>query len=55
VGLLAALVAVVKLQGLLHVEVGIGIWAIAALAVLLTALTHRNVRSLWAELDRVQS
>lgn len=55
VGLLAALVAVVKLQGLLHVQVGIGIWAIAALAVLLTVLTHRNVRALWAELEQVRS
>ena len=47
VGLLAALVAIFKLNSLVHVSGGIGIWAVAALAILLTALTHRDCRSLW--------
>jgi paraquat-inducible protein A len=52
VGLLAALVSVVKLKSSppLHVEIGVGMWAMAALAVLLTAVIHRDIRSLWSEL-----
>jgi paraquat-inducible protein A len=50
VGVLGALVTVVRLHGLLHIEVGVGLWAMAALAVLLTALTHWDSRSLWARL-----
>jgi paraquat-inducible protein A len=51
VGLLATLVSVVKLKGLMSVEIGVGIWAMAALAVMLTAVLHRDVRSLWSELE----
>jgi paraquat-inducible protein A len=51
VGFLAALVSVVKLKGFLHVEIGIGMWAMAALTVLLMAVVHRDIRSLWCELE----
>ncbi|MGA9028404.1 MAG: paraquat-inducible protein A [Steroidobacteraceae bacterium] len=50
VGVLAALVSIVKLSGLVHVQAGVGIWAMAALAVLLTVLAHWDTRSLWPEL-----
>lgn len=55
VGMLAILVSVVKLRGFLHVEIGIGIWAMAALVVLLIAVVHRDIRSLWAELEATGS
>jgi paraquat-inducible protein A len=51
VGMLAILVSVVKLRGLMHVEIGIGIWAMAALVVLLLAVIHRDIRSLWSEIE----
>lgn len=50
VGVLGGLVAVVRLNGLLNVRIGIGMWAMAALALLLTVLTHWDSRSLWARL-----
>ena len=51
VGFLAALVSVVKLKGFLHVEIGVGMWAMAALTILLMAVVHRDIRSLWSELE----
>jgi paraquat-inducible protein A len=50
VGVLGGLVAVVRLKGLLNVHVDVGMWATAALAVLLTAITHWDSRSLWGQL-----
>jgi paraquat-inducible protein A len=50
VALLAALVSMVKLRGMLHVHVGIGLWAMAGLVVVLIATVHRDIRSLWAEI-----
>jgi paraquat-inducible protein A len=50
VGLLAALVSVVKMRGMLHVHIGIGMWAMAGLVILLIETVHRDVRSLWAEI-----
>jgi paraquat-inducible protein A len=51
VGMLAILVSYVKMKSLFDVQVGIGVWAMAGLAVLLTAIAHRDVRSLWFELQ----
>ncbi len=45
--LLGALVSIVKLAGLLDVVAGVGIWAMAALTLLITLLAGRNVRALW--------
>lgn len=45
--LLGALVAVIKLAGLLDVIPGIGLLAMAALSVLLIAIAGRDIRDLW--------
>lgn len=45
--LLGALVAIVKLGGLLEVEPAPGIYGIAALTVLLTLVAGRNLHALW--------
>jgi len=50
VALLAALVSVVKMKSILHVHIGIGMWAMAGLVVLLIGTVHRDVRSLWVEI-----
>jgi len=46
--LLGALVAVIKLAGLLDVIPGIGLLAMAALSVLLIYIAGRDIRGLWA-------
>lgn len=48
--LLGVLVAIVKLSGLLHVIAGPGAWATALLAVLITLVGKRDVRTLWDQL-----
>ncbi|MBO9664214.1 paraquat-inducible protein A [Dokdonella sp.] len=48
--LLGVLVAIVKLSGLLHVIAGPGTWATAALTVLITVISKRDVRTLWDQL-----
>jgi paraquat-inducible protein A len=48
--LLGALVAVIKLAGLLDVVPGIGLVALAALSVLLIYIAGRDVRDLWDRL-----
>jgi paraquat-inducible protein A len=55
VALLAALVSVVKMRGMLHVHIGIGMWAMAGLVVLCVGTVHRDVRSLWAEIGDTAS
>lgn len=45
--LLGALVAVIKLAGLLNVIPGIGLLALAALSVVLISIAGRDVRHLW--------
>ncbi|PWU28770.1 paraquat-inducible protein A [Pseudomonas sp. RW407] len=45
--LLGAMVAVIKLAGLLEVIPGIGLVALAALSVLLIAIAGRDIRDLW--------
>ena len=47
VGLLAILVAVIKLAGFVQVVPGAGIWATATLMVLLAWITSRDLHSLW--------
>lgn len=47
VGLLGALVAVVKLSGLLDVLPGIGLAAMAVLTVMVLRLAGRDIRQLW--------
>jgi paraquat-inducible protein A len=47
VGLLGALVAVVKLSGLLDVLPGIGLAALALLTVMVLRLAGRDIRQLW--------
>jgi len=48
--LLGALVAVIKLAGLLDVIPGIGLLAMAALSVLLIYIAGRDVRDLWRQI-----
>lgn len=48
--LLGAMVAVIKLAGLLDVVPGIGLFALATLSILILAIAGRDVRELW---DRV--
>jgi paraquat-inducible protein A len=45
--LLGILVAVIKLSHFLHVAPGPGIWAAAALMVLITVIANRNIHDLW--------
>jgi len=47
--LLGAMVAVIKLAGLLEVIPGIGLVALAALSVLLLAIAGRDIRDLWEQ------
>jgi paraquat-inducible protein A len=47
VGLLAILVAVIKLSGFVQVVPGAGIWATATLMVLIAWITSRDLHSLW--------
>lgn len=51
VGMLGILVSYVKLKGLFDVDVGIGMWAMAGLAIVLTLIVPRDVRALWHQLD----
>ena len=46
--MLGILVAVIKLSGLLQVRPGPGVWATAALMVLMTIIAGRDVGQLWA-------
>ncbi|MCI0994954.1 paraquat-inducible protein A [Pseudomonas corrugata] len=48
--LLGALVAVIKLAGLLDVLPGIGLFALAALSLLMIRIAGRDVRDLWSSL-----
>jgi paraquat-inducible protein A len=48
VALLGILVSVIKLSGFLDVAPGAGIWATAALMVLLTLIASRDLHELWA-------
>jgi len=54
VAMLGILVSVIKLSGFLHVVPGAGIWATAALMVLLTIVVSRDFHELWSlsELER---
>jgi paraquat-inducible protein A len=45
--LLGALVAIVKLSGFLDVLPGVGIWATAALTVLIPLIASRDTHWLW--------
>ncbi|HWU34704.1 MAG TPA: paraquat-inducible protein A [Methylovorus sp.] len=49
--LLGILVAVIKLSGFLQVAPGAGIWATAALMILLTLIANRDVHWLWEMTD----
>lgn len=49
VGLLGALVAVIKLAGLLEVIPGIGLVALAALSMLIIYIAGRDIRDLWEQ------
>jgi paraquat-inducible protein A len=51
VAMLGILVSYVKLKSLFHVDVGVGIWAMAGLAIVLTAVFPGDVQSLWSELE----
>ncbi|MNI49332.1 Paraquat-inducible protein A [compost metagenome] len=48
VGILGILVAIIKLISLVDVTLGAGVWATAALMVLLTLIAHRDLSSLWS-------
>ena len=45
--LLGALVSIVKLSGYLEVVPGVGIWALAALSILLPLIASRDTHQLW--------
>ena len=47
--MLGILVAVIKLSSLVQVYLGAGVWAMAALMVLMTIIAGRDVRQLWAQ------
>lgn len=47
VALLGILVSVVKLSGFLEVAPGAGVWAVAALMMLITLIAHRDIEQLW--------
>lgn len=49
--LLGILVAIIKLAGMLEVDAGIGLWAMAMLTVLIILIGGRDVRELWNELE----
>lgn len=49
VALLGILISVIKLSGFLQVLPGVGIWATAALMVLLTLITGRDPHDLWTQ------
>ena len=52
VALLGILVSVIKLSSFLHVAAGAGIWAMAALMILLTLIARRDVDRLWSLSER---
>ena len=52
VGLLGILVAVIKLSSSLEVAPGAGVWAMAALMVLVTVIANRDVHRLWILTER---
>jgi len=35
---------------MMHVHIGIGMWAMAGLVMLLIGTVHRDIRSLWVEI-----
>lgn len=47
VALLGILVSMIKLSGLAQAVPGVGLWATAGLAALLTLITHRELQGLW--------
>ncbi|WMD21702.1 paraquat-inducible protein A [Achromobacter seleniivolatilans] len=49
VGIFGILVAIIKLISLVEVTLGAGVWATAALMVLLTVIAHRDLSSLWEQ------
>ena len=51
VGILGILVAIIKLISLVEVTLGAGVWATAALMVLLTVIAHRDLSSLWDQTE----
>lgn len=51
VGILGILVAIIKLVSLVEVTLGAGVWATAALMVLLTVIAHRDLSSLWDQTE----
>ncbi|QCP53654.1 paraquat-inducible protein A [Trinickia violacea] len=52
VALLGVLVSIVKLSGYLSVAPGVGVWAVAALMVLITLIARRDVQQLWDLAER---
>ncbi len=52
VGLLGILVAVIKLSSSLQVAPGVGVWAMAALMILITVIANRDVHRLWEMTER---
>lgn len=53
VGILGILVAIIKLVSLVEVSLGAGVWATAALMVLLTVISHRDLSTLWEQTEDV--
>jgi len=49
------LVAIIKLVSLVEVTLGAGVWATAALMVLLTVIAHRDLSALWDQTEEISA
>lgn len=55
VAIFGILVAIIKLVSLVEVTLGAGVWATAALMVLLTVIAHRDLSALWDQTEGVSA
>jgi len=55
VAIFGILVAIIKLVSLVEVTLGAGVWATAALMVLLTVIAHRDLSALWDQTEAVSA
>ncbi|MFF7400048.1 paraquat-inducible protein A [Achromobacter sp. NPDC008082] len=55
VAIFGILVAIIKLVSLVEVTLGAGVWATAALMVLLTVIAHRDLSALWDQTEEVSA
>jgi len=55
VAIFGILVAIIKLVSLVEVTLGAGVWATAALMVLLTVIAHRDLSALWDQTEEISA